>query len=109
MVRRSEAARFQQGALCSASIDGVRGAALAARHSLLTTREGNKMIKTGSQHIEMLKDGRQVYINGHLAEDVTAHPSFRRTVQSIGTLYDFQSRPDNIELMTFEVPGGGGE
>ena len=66
------------------------------------------MIKTGSQHIEMLKDGRQVYINGQLAEDVTIHPAFRRTVQSIGALYDFQSRPDNIELMTFEVPEGGG-
>src|SRR5215469_6477368 len=67
------------------------------------------MIKTGSQHIDMLKDGRQVYINGRLAGDVTTHPSFRRSVQSIGMLYDFQGRPDNIELMTFAVPGGGGD
>lgn len=67
------------------------------------------MLKTGSQHIEMLRDGRQVYINGRLADDVTTHPSFRRSVQSIGVLYDFQSRPDNIQLMTFGVPGGAGD
>lgn len=67
------------------------------------------MIKTGAQHIDMLKDGRQVYINGRLADDVTTHPSFRRSVRSIGALYDFQSRPDNIDLMTFELPGSGGE
>jgi 4-hydroxyphenylacetate 3-monooxygenase len=67
------------------------------------------MIKTGSRHIDTLKDGRQVYINGQLAEDVTEHVSFRRTVQSIGMLYDFQSRPDNMELMTFEVPESGGQ
>ena len=67
------------------------------------------MIKTGAQHIEMLKDGRQVYINGQSAGDVTAHPAFRRTIQSIGALYDFQARPENRELMTFEVPEGGGQ
>jgi 4-hydroxyphenylacetate 3-monooxygenase len=66
------------------------------------------MIKTGAQHIKMLKDGRQAYINGQLAGDVTEHPSFRRTVHTIGMLYDFQSRPDNIELMTFEVAKGSG-
>jgi 4-hydroxyphenylacetate 3-monooxygenase len=38
------------------------------------------MIKTGSRHIESLRDGRQVFINGHLARDVTSHVSFRRSV-----------------------------
>ena len=62
------------------------------------------MIKTGSHHIESLRDGRQVFINGHVAKDVTSHAAFRRSVQSIATLYDFAWRPDNLELMTFEVP-----
>jgi 4-hydroxyphenylacetate 3-monooxygenase len=66
------------------------------------------MIKTGAQHTAALQDGRQVYINGRLAGDVTIHPAFRRTVQSIGTLYDFQAQPENRGLMTFEVPEGGG-
>jgi 4-hydroxyphenylacetate 3-monooxygenase len=65
------------------------------------------MIKTGVQHIESLKDHRQVYINGSLASDVVTHPSFRRTVQSVGMLYDFQALPDNRELMTFEAPESG--
>jgi len=62
------------------------------------------MIKTGSQHIETLRDGRQVYIDGRMAGDVTVHPAFQRTAQSIGLLYDFQSRPENADLMTFETP-----
>src|SRR5262249_55953503 len=62
-----------------------------------------------AQHIETLRDLRQVYINGRLAGDVTTHPAFRRTVQSIGMLYDFQASPDNVGLMTFELPDGGGE
>ncbi len=32
------------------------------------------------------------------------HPAFRRTIQSVGMLYDFQARPENGELMTFETP-----
>lgn len=67
------------------------------------------MIKTGAQHIEMLRDGRQVYINGQGAGDVTAHPAFRQTIRSVGALYDFQARPDNRELMTFEVAESGGQ
>jgi len=67
------------------------------------------MIKTGSNHIATLRDGRQVYINGDLAGDVTAHPAFRRTIQSIGMLYDFQARPDNRDLMTFESPERDGQ
>ncbi len=65
------------------------------------------MIKTGAQHIETLKDGRHVYINGRLAGDVTIHSSFRRTIESVGMLYDFQARPENRALMTFETPDGG--
>ncbi|MER9566821.1 hypothetical protein NKI85_33400, partial [Mesorhizobium sp. M0571] len=40
----------------------------------------------------MLRDGRQVYINGQGAGDVTAHPAFRQTIRSVGALYDFQAR-----------------
>ncbi|MBW3098165.1 4-hydroxyphenylacetate 3-hydroxylase family protein [Pseudohoeflea coraliihabitans] len=67
------------------------------------------MIKTGSQHIETLKDGRQVYINGALVDDVTSHPAFCRSVASVGKLYDFQSARTNLDLMTYEIEGSGGE
>ncbi len=64
-------------------------------------------MKNGKQHIESLRDGREVFLNGKLAGDVTTHPAFRNIVASVGQLYDFQSAPENLELMTFEVPKTG--
>jgi 4-hydroxyphenylacetate 3-monooxygenase len=57
--------------------------------------------KTGADHIKSLKDGRRVYIDGTLVTDVTTHPAFRNAVKSAATLYDFQAKPENMELMTF--------
>src|SRR5579871_4432683 len=64
-------------------------------------------MKTGAQHLESLRDGRQVYIYGNLVKDVTAHPAFRNSVASAAYLYDFQSAPNNVARMTFPVPGSG--
>src|SRR5215468_8976135 len=61
--------------------------------------------KTGAEHIKSLKDGRNVYIDGQKVADVTVHPAFRNSVKSAAALYDFQARPENLELMTF-VPDG---
>jgi 4-hydroxyphenylacetate 3-monooxygenase len=61
--------------------------------------------KTGAEHIKSLKDGRRVYIDGQLVPDVTEHPAFRNSVRSAAMLYDFQARPENIELMTFKLDG----
>ena len=61
--------------------------------------------KTGADHIKSLKDGRTVYIDGKLVEDVTEHPAFRNAVRSAAALYDFQARPENAELMTFSPDG----
>lgn len=64
------------------------------------------MIKTGTQHIASLRDGREVYLDGELVVDVTTHPAFRGVVASIGRMFDFQSAPENRELMTFETDTG---
>ena len=61
--------------------------------------------KTWDEHIASLKDGRTVYIDGALVEDVTEHPAFRNSVRSAASLYDFQARPENLELMTFRPNG----
>jgi 4-hydroxyphenylacetate 3-monooxygenase len=61
--------------------------------------------KTGAAHIRSLQDGRTVYIDGELVRDVTEHPAFRNAVHSAASLYDFQAKPANLELMTF-VPNG---
>ncbi len=64
------------------------------------------MIKTGAQHTRKLQDGRQVFLNGEIVKDVTTHKAYRNIVASVGRLYDFQSADENVEHMTFEIPGG---
>lgn len=65
------------------------------------------MIKNGEQHRESLRDGRQIYLKGAVVDDVTTHRAFRRSVDSVCRLYDFQSDPKNAELMTFTVAETG--
>jgi len=57
--------------------------------------------KTGADHLKSLRDGRAVYIDGALVEDVTSHPAFRNAVHAAAALYDYQARPENLERMTF--------
>ncbi len=64
------------------------------------------MIKTGSRHEAALRDGRAVYLDGALVEDVTIHPAYRNAVRSICGLYDFQSDPERAELMTCTAEDG---
>lgn len=65
------------------------------------------MLKNGSQHAQSLRDGRVVYIDGRRVTDVTTDPAFANTVGSISKLFDFQSAPENLELMTYGVEGTG--
>ena len=62
--------------------------------------------KTGAEHIQSLRDGRTVYLDGKLVDDVTTHAAFRNAVHSAAMLYDYQATPENIELMTF-LPESG--
>ena len=62
--------------------------------------------KTGKEHLKSLQDGRTVYIDGQLVDNVTTHPAYCNAVASSALLYDYQARPENIELMTF-LPDGG--
>jgi 4-hydroxyphenylacetate 3-monooxygenase len=62
--------------------------------------------KTGTEHIQSLQDGREVYLDGERVGDVTTHPAFRNSVASAARLYDFQAQPENLEWMTF-IPEGG--
>ncbi len=62
--------------------------------------------KTGAEHIESLRDGRTIYIDGKLVDDVTTHRAYRNSVASAARLYDYQARPENLETMTFTPEGG---
>lgn len=61
--------------------------------------------KTGAEHIQALKDGRAVFIDGQLVDDVTTHPAYRNAVASAAALYDYQACPENLERMTFALEG----
>ena len=47
------------------------------------------MTKSGSEQIQSLRDGRDLYIDGARVEDVTTHPAFRNVARSVGELFDF--------------------
>ena len=70
-------------------------------------RQGEAMTRTGQQYLDSLHDGRQVYLDGELVTDVVDHPAYRNAIKTIATLYDFQARPENLELMTFKSPTSG--
>src|ERR1700676_3214373 len=61
--------------------------------------------RTGAEHLNSLRDGRAIFIDGELVADVTEHPAFRNAVRAAAALYDFQARPENLELMTFQPEG----
>ena len=65
------------------------------------------MVKIGSHHLQSLRDGRSVYINGDLVADVTTHPAFQNSVHSAAALYDFQGEAENIATMTYSSPDTG--
>jgi 4-hydroxyphenylacetate 3-monooxygenase len=48
------------------------------------------MLKTGSEHLESLRDGRVVYIGSERVEDVTTHPGFRNGARSMAAIYDMK-------------------
>jgi 4-hydroxyphenylacetate 3-monooxygenase len=38
--------------------------------------------KTGAEHLESLRDGRAVFVDGRRVADVTVHPAFRNALAS---------------------------
>ena len=65
------------------------------------------MSKNGNEHISSLRDGRQIFIDGHLVKDHVCHPAFRSSIRSVAAMYDYQSSAENIRKMTFRSPTTG--
>lgn len=65
------------------------------------------MVKDGRKHIESLRDGRRIFLDGACLGDHVTHPAFRNAVRSAAGLFDFQARPENLERMTFTSPTSG--
>jgi 4-hydroxyphenylacetate 3-monooxygenase len=86
------------------SRDGEHGAKANSSRAMDQTMQ---TARSGQGHIDSLKDGRDVSIEGAHVADVTTHRAFRNAVRSAARLYDFQAEPAHIEAMTFVSPDRG--
>src|SRR5918996_3647578 len=64
-------------------------------------------IRRGEEFLESLGDGRRVWLQGELVEDVTAHPSLRGCARSVAAVYDLQHVPAYQDLLTMPSPVTG--
>ena len=64
-------------------------------------------MRTGTDYLKSLNDGRQVFVEGERVANVTTHPAFREAARSVARLYDIAAAPENSELMTFPSPKTG--
>src|SRR3989454_9600614 len=88
---------------CTMGRSPPKAAAFSTRST--TTRPPERrllMLKSGSEHLESLKDGRVVYIGSERVDDVTTHPGFRNGARSMAAIYDLKrADPD----FSFEEKG----
>ncbi len=76
------------------------------RRHMETAMPQNSSPKNGAQHLESLRDGRRIYLDGVAVENHVDHPAFRESIRSAAAMYDFQARPENIDKMTCAAPSG---
>src|SRR5580658_5534986 len=68
---------------------------------------GRNNMRTGSEYLRSLNDGRRVFVDGERVKDVTSHPAFRQAARSIANLFDVAADPALRERMTFRSPKTG--
>jgi 4-hydroxyphenylacetate 3-monooxygenase len=64
-------------------------------------------MRSGSDYLRSLNDGRLVFVDGERVADVTRHPAFREAARAVAGLYDIAAAPEHRELMTFRSPKTG--
>jgi 4-hydroxyphenylacetate 3-monooxygenase len=72
--------------------------------SNLQSQAGNG-IRNGTQYLEGLRDGRDVWIHGEKVKDVTAHPGLSRGAETLAGFLDKQFDPQLRDLITYEEDG----
>ena len=62
---------------------------------------------TGSEYLDSLDDGREIYIHGERVKKVTEHPAFRNSARMVGRWYDkLHEKKDEIGRPTDTGSGG---
>jgi 4-hydroxyphenylacetate 3-monooxygenase len=59
------------------------------------------MIRTGDEYRESLRDGREVWIDDDLVEDVTTHPAFKPIVDVRARIYDLAHEEATSDVMSY--------
>jgi len=55
-------------------------------------------MRTGAEYLASLKDGRRVYVDGAVVEDVAHHPAFAPIARTIGELFDLAAADDRFAV-----------
>lgn len=63
---------------------------------------------TGSEYLESLRDGREIWMYGKRVRDVTTHPGFRNAARMVARLYDALHDPATREVLTCPTDTGNG-
>ncbi len=63
------------------------------------------MIRTGSEYLESIRDGREVYINGERVKDLASHPMFKPLVEIRARIYDMQHEQKTREILAYQEAG----
>ena len=64
------------------------------------------MIRTGEQYLAGLRDGREVYLDGKLVEDVTKAEGVAEMAHTVAAMFDRQHDPEYAPIFTMEGPDG---
>lgn len=64
-------------------------------------------IRTGAEFIQGLRDNREVWLGNERVHDVTTHPAFRASIESLAHLYDMQHDPTLQPRLTYSSPTTG--
>lgn len=62
----------------------------------------------GQEFLSGLRDGREVWLNGHRVDDVTTHPGLRNSARSMARLYDALHEPASANELTVVTDTGSG-
>jgi len=62
-------------------------------------------MRTGSQYLQSLADGRAVILDGARVQDVAGHPAFEGVTRTVATLYDAAADPSSDMIYTSPETG----
>ena len=60
-------------------------------------------LRTGSEYLRSLRDGRRVFVDGELVKDVTEHPAFRQAARSLAAPFRYRCRSGHAGADDFRL------